>query len=91
MAFNNIEITLQDKGMGGGNSLKLFPIYSTSSRIRICVMTRDSRADDADERVVNTYGLDVDLEELRNAIVLMEGSAYESTEDQAPCKGCGRT
>jgi hypothetical protein len=90
MAQNKVEVTIGDKSFGSGNTLKLWPTFGADRRILIRVEHTEPRKDDASADDVTWQGIEADLDELKNAIILMEDAQFESVDDHDKCVGCGK-
>jgi hypothetical protein len=96
MPVNAIEVKIYGKGFGNaGNAIHLHPLDATSSlcdpgRCLVQMVHTETRTDDDDEDRVITYGCEVSIEELRNAINLIEMSEFGSCKEES-CQACGHS
>ena len=89
MATNKLEVTLTQGGFGINRTLKLFA-HSVKSEVILSIKEVNTRLDDGDEDKVTWHPIEVNIEELKNAIRLVEEAQFNHPEEDALCGGCGR-
>jgi hypothetical protein len=90
MATSQLEIVLQDRGYGSNNVVEMSSIPGDTHSILLRVKHTEIRKDDHDADEVTWRGIEANLEELRNAVLLLESADYASELDNDKCTGCGR-
>jgi hypothetical protein len=65
-------------------------IPGDTHNILLRVKHTETRKDDATQDEVTWRGIEANLEELRNAVLLLESADYPSELDNERCTGCGR-
>jgi hypothetical protein len=94
MPVNETTIKITN-GWSGPNELELKPIMVSSGtgfhkNARLIVVTIRCKRDDANDDHDVVLTLDVPIDELRNAIELIERSHFDEEKDPNECVSCGR-